>query len=221
MSSKIISILKKPYSKWIAPLFFPGSKEYWERRYVKGENSGRGSYGELAEYKAEIINNFVAENGLQTVIEFGCGDGNQLSLGKYPNYIGYDVSLTAIEICRKKFSNNSHYQFELLEKYSGEKADLTMSLDVIYHLVEDHIYEDHLEKLFSASNRFVIIYSINNEDFQKSVSHIKSRKFTDWISQNKSDWSLEKQIPNKFTYNDREETGSPADFYFYKRNTIS
>ena len=32
------------------------SKKYWENRYKKGGNSGTGSYSNLAEWKAEIIN---------------------------------------------------------------------------------------------------------------------------------------------------------------------
>ena len=29
------------------------SKKYWNDRYVKGHNSGLGSYGELAQFKAD------------------------------------------------------------------------------------------------------------------------------------------------------------------------
>ena len=53
---------------------------YWENRYKNNGNSGAGSYGRLAEFKADVINNFIAENKITSVIEFGCGDGNQLSL---------------------------------------------------------------------------------------------------------------------------------------------
>ena len=31
------------------------SKKYWNERYVKGQNSGSGSYNELAQFKADII----------------------------------------------------------------------------------------------------------------------------------------------------------------------
>ena len=32
------------------------SKDYWEKRYSKGGNSGAGSYNNLALFKASIIN---------------------------------------------------------------------------------------------------------------------------------------------------------------------
>lgn len=74
----------------------PWSSEYWERRYAAGHNSGAGSYGALAEFKADVINRFVARNSVQTVIEFGCGDGAQLELADYRHYVGYDVSETVL-----------------------------------------------------------------------------------------------------------------------------
>ena len=55
------------------------SSKYWENRYKAGGNSGSGSYSNLAIFKAEIINSFVKDNKIESVIEFGCGDGQQLN----------------------------------------------------------------------------------------------------------------------------------------------
>lgn len=41
---------------------------------MRGNNSGAGSYGRLADFKAEIINQFVTENDVREVVEWGCGD---------------------------------------------------------------------------------------------------------------------------------------------------
>jgi SAM-dependent methyltransferase len=212
--------LKIVYSRYIATLIFPGSKNYWENRYASGNNSGTGSYGKLAEFKAEIINNFVIEKSINSVIEFGCGDGNQLTLAKYPRYVGYDVSPSAIDLCKKLFSNDVSKQFFLLDNYRGETFDLSMSLDVIYHLVEDSIYEDYMEKLFTSSSRFVIVYSSNDEAYPERASHIQPRKFTNWISQNKPDWDQYRFIPNRYPYNPQDCSGSPADFYIFKKKNI-
>ncbi|WDH99000.1 hypothetical protein PUW24_09050 [Paenibacillus urinalis] len=65
---------------------------YWENTYKNGGNSGAGSYGMLAEFKAEVINRVIALHKLTRVIEFGCGDGNQLSYMDYKKYLGLDVS---------------------------------------------------------------------------------------------------------------------------------
>ncbi len=218
MLDRIRKALKKPYSTIIAPLFFPGTKNYWEKRYATGDNSGLGSYGDMAQFKADVINDFVAEQSIQSVIELGCGDGNQLKLAKYPSYIGFDISPTAIALCRKLFPNDPAIRFALLDDYNGEKADLTLSLDVVYHLVEDEVFEDHMKMLFDAAKRFVIIYSINSDTFEEKASHIRVRKFSNWIDQNRTDWTLLKFIPNKYPYNIKDGTGSFADFYIYKKN---
>ena len=158
------------------------SKDYWENRYAKGGNSGVGSYNILAKFKAEIINNFIKQNNINTVIEWGSGDCNQLSLINYKHYIGYDVSKTAIDICKKKFFNDSTKAFIHLNDNitNHNRAELSISLDVIYHLVEDNVFNIYMKNLFDSSNRYVCIYSSN---FNKHTdNHVKHRKFTSWIN---------------------------------------
>jgi hypothetical protein len=63
------------------------SARYWERNYARGGTSGLGSYHALAEAKAAFLNDFVRIRQIGSVIEFGCGDGNQLSLANCPTYV--------------------------------------------------------------------------------------------------------------------------------------
>src|SRR6187549_2009572 len=107
---------------------FEGSENYWKRRYNKGGTSGAGSYGYLAEFKAEFLNNFVRDHKVQSVIEFGCGDGNQLKLSKYPSYIGFDISPESIKRCSDLFMDDESKKFMLVTKYTNELAELTLSL---------------------------------------------------------------------------------------------
>ncbi|MBN1281449.1 MAG: class I SAM-dependent methyltransferase [Alphaproteobacteria bacterium] len=195
------------------------SKNYWINRYESGKNSGAGSYGKLAEFKAEIINDFVKSNDIKSVIEFGSGDGAQLALAEYPKFLGFDVSKNSINLCKKKFSNDKTKKFLLMNEYKSQKADLTLSLDVIYHLVEDDVFESYMKSLFKASDKFVIVYS-SNTDRKQWVKHVKPRKFTDWVLNNAKDWELIEFIPNR--YPDEEGTGnnpdkSFADFYIFKK----
>jgi len=197
---------------------FPGSKEYWERRYKSGGTSGEGSYGKLAEFKAEVINSFIKNNKINSVIEFGCGDGNQLSLFEIPNYIGLDVSETAIKMCIERFKNDKTKSFFLydpncfVDNHSLFKADLTLSLDVIYHLVEDHIYETYMKHLFSASKKYVIIYSSDTDENPLIYSpHCKNRKFTKWVETNLLEWKLIQKIKNRYP------NKSNSEFFIYKK----
>jgi len=201
------------------------SKAYWENRYSKGKNSGAGSYNRLAEYKAEVINGFVKEKGIHKVVEWGCGDGNQLIYMHYDEYLGLDVSSTAIEICKNKFSEDPTKHFVLIndDLQLSRGYDLALSLDVIFHLTEDAVFKKYISDLFSVSNKYVCIYSSNYEEKTKPfifARHVRHREFTVYVSEAIKDFELIAHIKNRYPYNilDRKNT-SFADFYFYLKKT--
>ena len=177
------------------------SAAYWDSRYARGGSSGAGSYGDLAQFKSRVLNAFVAEQNVKSVIEFGCGDGNQLALARYPEYIGYDVSANAIKRCRDAFDGDRTKKFGVLdENYRwSEQAELALSLDVIYHLVEDDVFEKHMKVLFQAASRFVIIYS-DDQDLPRRYAHVRHRRFSSWVQQHVPDWRLVQHIPNEFPH---------------------
>lgn len=196
------------------------SKEYWENRYKSGGHSGAGSYGRLAEFKADFINDFIIIHSIEEVVEFGCGDGNQLSLFECKHYTGYDVSETIILKCREKFLNDLSKHFYLFDDYQNETYDLSLSLDVIFHLVEDMVFEDYMQKLFNSSKKFVIIYSSNGEIRGNLAAHLKDREFTNWIKVNRKDFVSFGKINNPYKYHDsldNPENTSMSDFYIYKK----
>src|SRR3954467_11496426 len=98
------------------------SAAYWEKRYAGGGDSGAGSYGRFADFKAEVLNEFVEAHAIRNVIELGCGDGNQLVLARYPEYLGLDVSPAAVARCRERFASDAGKSFRLMSEYRGEKA---------------------------------------------------------------------------------------------------
>lgn len=209
----ILRAIVRRVREWTRP--FPGSERYWEERYASGDHSGSGSYGKYAQFKAEVINDFIAQHAVESVIEFGCGDGNQLKLGKYPRYLGLDISPTAISLCREQFAADQSKTFKLMSEYSGEQADLTLSLDVIFHLVEDAVFESYMQTLFGASARYVIIYSSNSQGSFNARAHERHRKFTDWVDKNAQGWKLAYHIPNRYPYSG--SGGSVADFFIYEK----
>lgn len=207
----------------VSPVEFTHSSQYWDDRYRQQGHSGAGSYGRLALFKAKILNTLVKQNAIQSVIEFGSGDGNQLSLAEYPQYTGFDVSPTALARCQQRFANDNTKQFLHTSAWKNHQADLTLSLDVIYHLIEDEVFEEYMHRLFSSARRFVAIYASNDEKYNQvkapHVKHVRHRKFTDWIQKNPpANWVLSKFIPNDYPFNisDMENT-SFADFYIFKK----
>ncbi len=213
------SVARQINKKWFnPPKPFEDSGSYWKNRYKAGGDSGKGSYNEFAEFKAEILNEFVSENGINSVIEYGCGDGNQLSLAKYPKYIGFDVSSEIISLCTNTFSKDETKGFKVMDDYDGETADLTLSLDVVYHLVEDSVFESYMNRLFDSSEKFVIVYSTDTDNNPSDVAeHVRHRNFSKWISDNKPQWKLIKHIPNRHPIDDQPESERSLDFYIYSK----
>ncbi len=193
---------------------FSGSKQYWESRYDSGGTSGDGSYGKLAEYKAEIINSIIVNEKIQSVIDFGCGDGNQLKYFSIPKYIGLDVSKRAIKKCIKKFEfdpNKSFFLYDseyFIDRNSIFLSELALSLDIIYHLTEDDVFQSYMQDLFSSSSKLIIIYAANKET-TLSFAHVRHRNFSKYIEENFPNWKLREIKKNRFP------DDSPSDFYIY------
>ena len=195
---------------------------YWETRYANGGNSGSGSYGRLAAFKAAVINGFVEEYQVASVIEFGCGDGHQLSLAQYGRYIGLDVSASAVAQCSERFKADGTKSFFLyhsncfVDRAKIFRAELAMSLDVLFHIIEDDLFHAYMTQLFDAAERYVIIYA-SDYDAPRNA-HEKRRSFSHWVAANEPGWHLQKMIKNSYPYDSSnpEETSS-SDFYFYAR----
>lgn len=217
-----MNIIKKIKRK-IRQSFRPWSSNYWDNRYIGGGNSGAGSYGKLAVFKNKIITGFCEKNGVTELLEFGSGDGNQTSLlPPHIRYTGLDISPEAVSICKKKFENDTNKKFILFSGRKGfcEKhhlsAPVTLSLDVIYHLIEDETFENYVSELFSSSKRYVIIYSSDKAD-SREVVHVKHRKFTDYVRAHFQNFSLIKHIPNDFSPDKGLDEESFADFFIYEK----
>jgi len=214
----VIRDLARTAMRWVA-MHNSGdfsSADYWESRYREGRNSGSGSFNRLATFKAETINRFVADHAIESVIEFGSGDGAQLRLADYPAYIGVDVSPTVIERAKKAFVNDHGKTFLHVDDVGPEhRCDLAMSLDVIYHLVEDEVFECYMQQLFAAARRYEIVYSSNIDRTSDSV-HVKHRRFTDWIGSNRPDFRQIGFVKNVYPEDVKDiDNTSFADFYFF------
>jgi hypothetical protein len=200
---------------------FSGSADYWERRYARGGTSGAGSYGAYAEFKAQVINEFVTEHGIRSVIEFGCGDGNQLSLAKYQKYIGLDVSKSALTRCVKTFAGDSSKSFFLyasncfVDRQGLFRAELGLSLEVIFHLVEDDVFHAYMHHLFASASRFVCIFSSDTDTKLAQAPEERDRKFSTWVDAHAVQWRLIKKVPHQHPWDPVTGIGSVSDFYFY------
>ncbi|WP_425392305.1 methyltransferase domain-containing protein [Ekhidna sp.] len=198
---------------------FISSSDFWKNNYKAGGHSGYGSYNELAIFKAEVINEFIDSNEYESYAEFGCGDGNQIDLIHYPSFSGYDISEECIEICKQRFKSKENMSFSTMKEYVGQQYDVTLSLDVLFHLVEDEVYKEYLDTLFKASRYQVIIYSSNtNDNSSNYYPQVRHRKFTEDIKLWYPDFKLKDTISNKFPFKGSSKSGSFSDFYFFEKS---
>lgn len=196
---------------------FVDSRTYWERRYAEGGHSGAGSYDILAAFKAEVLNGFVREHGVRSVVELGCGDGNQLSLADYPAYVGLDVAPSAIDRCAARFADDPTKSFFLydqdrfVDRHGLFRAELALSLDVVFHLVEDPVFERYMQTLFACGSRFVCVYSSNDE--RPDIGHhVRNRRFLPWVEEHRPDWHVLEHVANPHR---GQVDAAISDFWFF------
>jgi SAM-dependent methyltransferase len=192
---------------------------YWEKRYAVGLHSGDGSRDELARFKAETLNAFVAEHGVTSVLELGCGDGHQLLLAQYPRYVGLDIAGTAIDLCTQAFAKDTTKSFfrydpdRFLDGAGVLRGDLALSLDVIFHLVSDAELRRYVDLLFGQAERFVCVYSSDHEE-PDIGDHVRHRRITRYIAKAQKGWVLDSTVRNP--YRDTNPAAA-SDFFFYRR----
>jgi hypothetical protein len=91
-------------------------------------------------------------------------------------------------------------------KYDNKYAELVMSIDVIYHIIENDVYDKYISDMINSSNKYILIYSTNWED-DKWSGHVRHRKFLDKITEH---CVLLETIEN-------ELDDCPADFFLFEK----
>jgi cyclopropane fatty-acyl-phospholipid synthase-like methyltransferase len=133
-------------------------------------------------WKAKQIRKIIENNHLapKRICEIGCGAGeilNQLSehYADDKEFIGYEISPQAFEICNKKTKNNLSFKLSDLLEDSDAYFDIVMAIDVFEH-VED--YFGFLRKLKEKAEYkiFHIPLDLSVQTVLRSSPIIKGRK---------------------------------------------
>lgn len=190
--------------------------EYWEQTYRSGETSGRGSYGVLAEFKAEIVNELIQREGITSVIEFGCGDGNQLQYMNYGTYLGMDVAASSVRLCASKFACDTSKSFMLYTpglwiNRGFLQADLTICLDVLYHITDEQDFRNTLYDILHASGEWVVLYTRLKGTGNPGIDTIQDRNLFHYLY-DYPEFKVQEIIPQR--YPDQ----SSADFVILRRS---
>ena len=75
------------------------------------------------------------------------------------------------------------------------RADLGLSLDVMFHLVEDDVFEAYVRDLFSLSRRFVLVYASDGPR-DSTIGSVTDRPFTAHVRATEPGWHLVERVPN-------------------------
>lgn len=180
---------------------------YWEYRYAAGGDSGAGSKGFNYEFKRDYINHIIKRYDLRTIVDFGCGDGQQLrevllepSVERGPKpvleeYYGIDVAPTAIKWCHELYTTWPMYHFDLLKDAQLGQYDLALSLDVLYHVISYEAYLAYLRRLFAPS-RYVLLYANNTLRLSPTSPHMLFRDNLEEIKKLNLKTELVERQPN-------------------------
>jgi len=96
-------------------------------------------------------------------------------------------------------------------------AAMALSIDVIYHLVEDDVFAAYIDALFTHASRLVLIYA-SNLDGNWTSPHVRHRRFSAYVAKQYPSWRLRAHIPNPYPFDpDRPDETSFADFFLFAR----
>jgi SAM-dependent methyltransferase len=113
---------------------------YQEKRWVKDREdieslSGPGSFPSKAVNWLARLNSYIQDNNIKSVVDYGCGD-----FAIYTNfdwtgveYLGIDISETAIELAKKNSTGREGITFICEDTMTVPSADLLIVKDVFGH----------------------------------------------------------------------------------------
>lgn len=153
------------------------TRRYWNRRYQRGSGSSFEPHEGVINFETGLINEFIKKHEIKSVLDMGCGDGSVFQrLRNLPIYHGMDISSIIIARMQQKYEKDDSRMFFEPHTMPDYYYDLVISIDTIYHLVNDHEYIDYLEKLEKKCKNYLIISSTNYNAYYGG-GYIRHRAF--------------------------------------------
>lgn len=168
-------------------------KIYQEKVFVTGHEepaslSGPGSFPENVVHYLLFLKEFIEKNNVSSVVDFGCGDFKMYKNFSWDsiNYIGIDVSQTAINIAKKNEKKNIKFLHK--ETIALPKADLLLIKDVFGHWLPGNSTTSFSNELGDQSTIITDFLNINKNNFKFIV-------IVDGL-----EGAIEKYFPKDFKY---------------------
>jgi SAM-dependent methyltransferase len=141
-------------------------ENYWE------SGSGLGSHPDATASYREILENFITEYGIRSVVDLGCGDWQSSKLvdwGKV-NYIGYDVVKSVIDenIIKYAAPNISFMHLLPNEMDVMEEADLFIAKEVLQHLPNDEV--KRILDIVLPKYKYLLVTNVTSVDGYEGIN---------------------------------------------------
>jgi len=163
--------------------------EYWNERFKLRKNVGWGSHPKSNWYKQkkDAVRRVLDKDNVLKVLDICCGDCKFIAeLPQFQNnsieYVGIEPTKSIYNQITKEFPDKTFLNItipELIKTTMNEEFDLIICYDMLFHLVDDKLYDDFIKWMFNRKTKFVIVsYSDVPEKIQKSeAGHYIPRNF--------------------------------------------
>lgn len=135
------------------------NRRFWNARYARDmdKGSGPGSRGPILEAKRDLIVERIAEHGISSVIDLGCGDIEILRGLEIPDYRGVDIA--EVVVARNR-GLRPDWRFDCGEIGAvavDRRYDMTLCLDVLIHQKARADYDAILAKIAEIASPVIVI----------------------------------------------------------------
>lgn len=181
---------------------------HWSRRWRAAADSGAGAIVGDGVDKARFVSDFVKEQEVASVIDWGCGEGEVLEKLDLHGveYTGVETSAAAVERMRRRFAERPEHTFTLPHGCDRwERRELALSLEALPRCSGEREYDDHLAKLFGSSRRFVLIGTADDA----AARHVRPRSIVRDVAERFPEWEL--------TRTEAATAGGSASFLLYEK----
>jgi ubiquinone/menaquinone biosynthesis C-methylase UbiE len=134
-------------------------------------------YGPFSRHLRRIIKKMIRPLDFKSVLDVGCGQGSFLKEleTEFPNIRahGIDISLTAIELARKRMPNGKFYVVDITERFLDDSCDLVVCSEVLEHIPDDLLALQNLKKM---TGKYLLVSTPQGKmrEFEKQVGHVRN-----------------------------------------------
>lgn len=170
-----------------APFSAREARAYWDRRHAEADDLASGGHISLSRAEnamlyavrvarlLEVLGTRSEPASPLRVLDAGCGRGHfSRAMASFGHRVdGIDTSEVAIAACRSEASPSESYAVSALRDWSPPVLyDVVVSIDVLYHLMDDDEWEEsvrHLASLVRLGGRLGLVD--HEADVDRTWSH--------------------------------------------------